>query len=544
MTELNFPNTTFNILNNSSTTTLTPSTLVTNDISCNTISSAIEFTKQVTFDLAPQSISPSLGNDVATKGYVDSLVGQYSGGYNLYLNKSATVTVGGTSYYTISNTVSNATQQSSVNTANGSNNLIASFISDPLNITSIPAGIWNLFLYGSVNNANNVGQYQFKLKLYSGAITDISTSGNSSNVNSTTPVVYTMNATIASSVTTALTDRLIIEIYHQSTDTSVVTTYFENTYYSFTQSTLNAGTTLLTSNNNWTGNNAFALAPSTPTLAGTPNNTDIINYEKTLSIVTTNGLTGPRGLTGPTGTNGTNGSTGATGATGRTGPTGANGINGSIGPTGPTGMIGPTGPEGGPTGPIGQTGATGRTGPTGPTGIIGPTGPTGIIGPTGPGGGPIGPTGPTGAIGGTNITSWQNLDYISDGFQDGVNILNKITLTIPSTTATYLLSASVGISINSTAPTCFFSFGIQSGTIINSSGKNIIGGATISNTRLTTATSITQAGIATSTFSSVFWNYIYTPGVTGEQTFAILVVTSGPGGTKRTAQFNILQLSS
>ena len=322
-----------------------------------------------------------------------------------------------------------------------------------------------------------------------------------------------MNATISASVTTTLTDRLIIEIYNQSTDTSVVTTYFENTYYSFTQSTLNAGTTLLTSNNNWTGNNTFALPPSTPTVAGTPNNTDIINYEKTLSIVTTNGLTGPRGFTGPTGTNGTNGSTGETGATGRTGPTGANGTNGSIGPTGPTGI-----------------------GPTGPTGA------TGIIGPTGPEGGPIGPTGPTGAIGGTNITSWQNVDYTLDGFQDGVNIFNKITLTIPSTTATYLLSASVVISVNSTAPLCFFSFCIQSGTTINISGKNIIGGATISNTRLSPTTSITQAGIAT-TNSSVFWNYIYTPGVTGQHTFGILLVTSAGGGSKRTSQMNILQIS-
>ena len=522
MTELTFPNTTLNIVNNSYTTTITPSTIKTNDISCNTISSILGFTKQVTFDVAPHSISPTLGNDVATKGYVDSLVGQYSGGYNLYLNKSATVSVGGNTYYTISNTVSNTTQQSSVDTADGTNKLLLSFISNELNITNIPAGIWNLFLYGSINNASNVGQYQFKLKLYSGGvITLISTSGNSSNVNSLTPVVYTMNATISASVTTTLTDRLIIEIYNQSTDTSVVTTYFENTYYSFTQSTLNAGTTLLTSNNNWTGNNTFALPPSTPTVAGTPNNTDIINYEKTLSIVTTNGLTGPRGFTGPTGTNGTNGSTGETGATGRTGPTGANGTNGSIGQTGPTG-IGPTGPTG--------------IGPTGPTGA------TGIIGPTGPEGGPIGPTGPTGAIGGTNITSWQNLDYTLEGFQDGVNIFNKITLTIPSTTATYLLSASAVISVNSTAPLCFFSFCIQSGTTINISGKNIIGGATISNTRLSSTTSITQAGIAT-TNSSVFWNYIYTPGVTGQHTFGILLVTSAGGGSKRTSQMNILQIS-
>jgi hypothetical protein len=45
-----------------------------------------------------------------------------------------------------------------------------------------------------------------------------------------------------------------------------VNTYFQDEYYSFSQSTLNAGTTLLSSNNTWTGTNKFALGITSPAL--------------------------------------------------------------------------------------------------------------------------------------------------------------------------------------------------------------------------------------------------------------------------------------
>jgi hypothetical protein len=77
-----------------------------------------------------------------------------------------------------------------------------------------------------------------------------------------------MNLTISLAEPMLLTDRIIIEIYYDKTAGTAVdlTTFFENAYYSFVQSTFNAGTTLLTSNNNWTGNNHFALSPTVPTV--------------------------------------------------------------------------------------------------------------------------------------------------------------------------------------------------------------------------------------------------------------------------------------
>ena len=62
------------------------STLVKSTNNLNITSDNINLYGQASFDTPPHSITPILGNDLATKGYVDSLVGQYSGGFNLYLN--------------------------------------------------------------------------------------------------------------------------------------------------------------------------------------------------------------------------------------------------------------------------------------------------------------------------------------------------------------------------------------------------------------------------------------------------------------------------
>ena len=51
-------------------------------------SSDININGQVSFDTPPHSVDAVNGNDLVTKGYCDSLVGQYSGGYNLFMNYS------------------------------------------------------------------------------------------------------------------------------------------------------------------------------------------------------------------------------------------------------------------------------------------------------------------------------------------------------------------------------------------------------------------------------------------------------------------------
>lgn len=254
-------------------------------ISNNTFTGTNDFTEQVSFTLPPHSAPPLLGNDLATKGYVDSLVGQYSGGLNLFLNYSQPVEVGGQPYYSISKQVSAASQQSiTVSTVVG-DNLLVTFISNELNITEIPAGLFDLFLYGAVSSPSQIVFYRFILKKYSdGVITTIASSGNSKDVNaspSNNPEVYLTNATISLAEPMLLTDRIIIEIYYDKTGGASVdlTTYFESAYYSFVQSTLNAGTTLLTSDNNWTANNNFELSPTVPTVSAGDNSYKVASTE-------------------------------------------------------------------------------------------------------------------------------------------------------------------------------------------------------------------------------------------------------------------------
>ena len=251
----------------------------------NTFTGTNDFTEQVSFTLPPHSAPPLLGNDLATKGYVDSLVGQYSGGLNLFLNYSQPVTVGGNDYYSLSKTVSSAPQQSLIIPTVNGEHLLISFITDELNILEIPTGLWNLLLYGAVSGIANIIYYHFHLKKYSGGvISTISLSGNSLDVNATpsnNPDIYHMNATVSTAEPMLLTDRIIIEVYYtKNTGSSVnLTTYFENAYYSFVQSTLNAGTTLLTSDNNWTANNNFELSPIVPTVTAGDASTKVASTE-------------------------------------------------------------------------------------------------------------------------------------------------------------------------------------------------------------------------------------------------------------------------
>jgi hypothetical protein len=236
---------------------------------------------QTSFDTPPHSTTPILGNDLTTKDYVDSLVGQYSGGYNLYLNYSETLEVNSITYKYLSNEVSSATQQDVLTITDGTDQLIATFITDEINILEIPTGLWNMTLYGSVSGAGGVLYYYYKIKKNSGgAITDLITSGFSPDVNATptgNPDAYHMSATIDSPINVLLTDRIIIEIYCKKISGTSITlnTYFESSYYSFIQTTLNAGTTLLTSSNNWTGNNNFELIPTTQTATAGSNDTKI-----------------------------------------------------------------------------------------------------------------------------------------------------------------------------------------------------------------------------------------------------------------------------
>nr|WPF46871.1 MAG: hypothetical protein [Lake Baikal virophage 15] len=248
--------------------TVTSNQITSNDtlgITANTLN----LNGQTVFDVPPHcAIDPTTGIDLANKGYVDSLVGQYSGGYNLYFNYSVTDPTYPT-FQSLGQTVVAAAQQTVITNITSGTQEVARFITLPIGITTIPIGLWDALVYGAVSGIGGDVHYYFELYKKDALNVDtlLVTSGISPDVNaspSTNPTSYTMNATITAPITLNLTDRLFMILYVTKTGMNNIniTTYFQNDYYSFTQSTLNAGTTLLSSNNTWTGTNKFDLAVS------------------------------------------------------------------------------------------------------------------------------------------------------------------------------------------------------------------------------------------------------------------------------------------
>lgn len=225
----------------------------------------LDINGQVDFNNAPHAPDPVNGNDLANKGYVDSLVGQYSGGYNFFFNYSV---VDGL-YRSLGQSVVAAAQQIVPITTDTTNQLVAEFVSSALGITSIPSGIWNVLIFSEVAAIGGILTYFFEVYKLTGAVeTLIFTSGNSTDVNATTtPTAFGINGTLSAPYTILLTDKIVIKIYlHKDGAALLVNTYFQNAYYSFVQTTLNAGTTLLSSNNTFTGTNAFTLGLTAPSL--------------------------------------------------------------------------------------------------------------------------------------------------------------------------------------------------------------------------------------------------------------------------------------
>ena len=94
-----------------------------------------------------------------------------------------------------------------------------------------------------------------------------------------------------------------------------------------------------------------------------------------------------------------------------------------------------------------------------------------------------------------------------------------------------------------------FSFASQAGAVINNFGgsKNIVGGALLTvNLRMTAANCITQQQTSTAGYSSVNYQYIYTPGVVGQTTFAIFLslAATSVGSTRQLSSFNMVQLTA
>jgi len=243
----------------------------------------IDISGQATFQLPPHVPDPILGNDATPKGYVDSLVGQYAGGFNLFFNYSQPYPY--PTFQKLSQVISTSLGEIVPTTLTNGNNLIAKFMSNSLGIETIPVGLWDAFIYGAIDNISQDVHYYFELwkKPASDVDTLLGTSGISPDVNASpnnNPTSYSMVLPITTEIPLDLTDRLYIILYasYNGSGTKELSTYFEGNYYSFVQTSLNAGTTLLSSNNTWTGTNDFLLPPTTPNQVGTPANTDIVNY--------------------------------------------------------------------------------------------------------------------------------------------------------------------------------------------------------------------------------------------------------------------------
>jgi len=122
-------------------------------------------------------------------------------------------------------------------------------------------------VYGDVSsNSTGIVNYYFKVYRY---ISDsssvlIATSTASNDVNALngiigSPTAYYMQATVTET-SMNLTDRILINLDISSNGAPIntsITTYFENDYYSYVQTSLNDGTNILSSYNTWTGNNDF-----------------------------------------------------------------------------------------------------------------------------------------------------------------------------------------------------------------------------------------------------------------------------------------------
>jgi trimeric autotransporter adhesin len=250
----------------------------------------IDVSGQVVFNTPPHIPDPMFGNDAASKGYVDSLVGQYSGGLNLFLNNSLTSTVTDPSNNTcklLLSTVDDASSSNIVTTiTTDAIYTINSFITDVNypGILSLPQGLWSMMVYSDISSsAVGVINYKFILYKYSAStFIPIATSTLSDDVNALygnvgSPTAYHMQATITEQ-SLLLTDRIAIILYAQTsgvTPGSQLTTFFEGEYYSYVQSTLNAGTNLLGSSNTWTGNNNFTISLTAPTRDSSDNSTNV-----------------------------------------------------------------------------------------------------------------------------------------------------------------------------------------------------------------------------------------------------------------------------
>ena len=215
------------------------------------------------FNYAPHSNQlPLDGFDLANKAYVDSITGNRSGnGVVLYLNYSQLS--GGYGGLSTLVTTSAGTTTTTTGLTTTTTQEVAKFITDTNypGITTLPVGIWTVYIWGSVTDTTGTLSYKTTLYKYSsGGVSTLLSYGLSNDIQATSSNIYTCQIPITTAETLLISDRIVILIEADATgvpDSAVLTTYFEGTKYSYSTSTIGIGQNLLASNNNWTGNNAY-----------------------------------------------------------------------------------------------------------------------------------------------------------------------------------------------------------------------------------------------------------------------------------------------
>jgi hypothetical protein len=225
------------ITNNINTTSITnTNTITTTNLNTSSMSINNPITNTISFNNPPISNSPTISSHLATKEYVDSVL---PGLYNLYLNKSQPSSI--SNYLTLSTSMTGTTGQTTTTStgAAGSNTLVNSFITEPLNVNQIPPCLLCLNIWGLISVITDPVSYYAVYQLYrDGTIIELGTSSYSAIhiASSTIPYKYSVNITLSNTITTLTTDRLILSLYIYKVSGSTaqtITTYFEQKYYSY-----------------------------------------------------------------------------------------------------------------------------------------------------------------------------------------------------------------------------------------------------------------------------------------------------------------------
>ena len=155
-------------------------------------------------------------------------------------------------------------------------------------VTNIPSGLWIMNLYSYISSP--IGSAYYYFSVYKNSTSNlIATSSYSRDVNGvgTTPPldIYTMVLPFPDTPM-SVTDRILVTINVSALNinsNTTLNTLFEGSNYSFLTTSLNSGTKLLSSNNNWSGQNNFSNVSVTNI-----SNTNLTSSNASITSITTN----------------------------------------------------------------------------------------------------------------------------------------------------------------------------------------------------------------------------------------------------------------